>query len=304
MKRWMLTTLITGGTMIVMGLGLTAVGAAVGVKTIGSFDEFYLWENNMNEFSQNTQPTSINGSSREAKSYSLEAFDTLEVDIDAGTMEIIEGNEWSLEIERVDSKYFNYENKNKKLKIDYNLGRKKNLFNWKSWKNNNRDEKFLLTVPKGTKLEEMDLEFGITHIGVNGLTIKEVDISSGVGEIILENCTIEDLSVNGGVGQIIGNGLKVTKSTTINSGVGEIILEGEFKGNIEIDGGVGSVQLNMENCTEDDYNYTVDQGMGSVIIGENSKGDFGGSWNKNTTTAKNNIDVQGGLGEVIISFNP
>ena len=119
-----------------------------------------------------------------------------------------------------------------------------------------------IVIPYGTTFEKVDLEIGASEAKINDIVATEVDISVGVGEAEVKNLTVEDLDIETGVGQ----------------------LAVELKGK------------------EKDYSYSLDCGIGKIVIGENSYGGLGASHSVKNEDASCHMDIECGIGTVRITF--
>ena len=144
---------------------------------------------------------------------------------------------------------------------------------------------------------------------------KRIEIDSGAGNIKLDNLSTDYLKVNAGIGDIQGNKLTAMRvdadggvgnmklldvnftDVEFECGVGSIQVEGMIFGKSEFDCGVGSVKINI-NGDRDDYALKVNSGLGTVKVNGNKvSGDF-----QDDYRADNTISIDGGIGEVDISF--
>ena len=89
-------------------------------------------------------------------------------------------------------------------------------------------------------------------------------------------------------------------TSKIQCGMGSLFIQGNLKGNSKIQCGMGTVEL-ITQGNPDDYNYKTQVGMGSVQIGDKT---FEGLSNKEhfSSAAKNYLDIDCGMGSIIISF--
>lgn len=124
---------------------------------------------------------------------------------------------------------------------------------------------------------------GMNAKGMNVcLTIPEsmvwesIDMDAGIGDV-----TIEDVSLN---------------NADIDIGIGELDLTGELTGECNIDYGIGETNLVLYGSA-DDYQIELDKGIGEATLDNMKMGDdsiYG--------SGKNHISVDGGIGELNISF--
>lgn len=142
--------------------------------------------------------------------------------------------------------------------------------------------KATLTVPYNVFFENITLEIGMGEFESKmPLKCKRSTINVGLG-----SCSLEDFSV--------------TDYFETECDMGSLFIQGNLKGNSKIQCGMGTVEL-ITQGNPDDYNYKTKVGMGSVQIGDKT---FEGLSNKEhfSSAAKNYLDIDCGMGSIIISF--
>lgn len=142
--------------------------------------------------------------------------------------------------------------------------------------------KATLTVPYNVFFENITLEIGMGEFESKmPLKCKRSTINVGLG-----SCSLEDFSV--------------TDYFETECDMGSLFIQGNLKGNSKIQCGMGTVEL-ITQGNPDDYNYKTQVGMGSVQIGDKT---FEGLSNKEhfSSAAKNYLDIDCGMGSIIISF--
>lgn len=142
--------------------------------------------------------------------------------------------------------------------------------------------KATLTVPYNVFFENITLEIGMGEFESKmPLKCKRSTINVGLG-----SCSLEDFSV--------------TDYFETECDMGSLFIQGNLKGNSKIQCGMGTVKL-ITQGNPDDYNYKTKVGMGSIQIGDKT---FEGLSNKErfSSTAKNYLDIDCGMGSIIISF--
>ena len=80
-------------------------------------------------------------------------------------------------------------------------------------------------------------------------------------------------------------------------GVGDVSIQGDIQGDIEIGGGLGSLRLELVG-QEKDYNYFISRGGGHITINEMNQ--FGLGDVKVNNNSQYNIEIEAGLGEILI----
>lgn len=142
--------------------------------------------------------------------------------------------------------------------------------------------KATLTVPYNVFFENITLEIGMGEFESKmPLKCKRSTINVGLG-----SCSLEDFSV--------------TDYFETECDMGSLTIQGTIDGTSKIQCGMGTVEL-ITQGNPDDYNYKTKVGMGSIQIGDKT---FEGLSNKErfSSTAKNYLDIDCGMGSIIISF--
>ena len=116
------------------------------------------------------------------------------------------------------------------------------------------------------------------------------------GEIIADQLQANSGKLNGGAGAVHFTAVQLN-DFEIKGGVGVINIQGIVTGDTEIDCGVGQTTLDI-NASVDDYFITADQGLGPITINGRSISETGNG----TKSAPHHIDIDGGVGPVIMSF--
>lgn len=84
--------------------------------------------------------------------------------------------------------------------------------------------------------------------------------------------------------------------------MGDVDISGSFGGEVELNCGMGSVNLEVQGASREDFDYDLDVGMGSLSVeGMEVDGFLGGEY-KTSDGKDRSITVDGGMGDVKISF--
>ena len=125
--------------------------------------------------------------------------------------------------------------------------------------------------------KNLDLELGAGKVDINQLIVlKDTEIEGGAGKITIKDGDIHNLD--------------------LEMGIGSLSLTSKLTGNNHIDAGVGEINLNLLG-TMNDYNISLDKGIGSATLAGNSMDD-----NTQYGTGSNKIDIDGGVGSISIDF--
>lgn len=124
------------------------------------------------------------------------------------------------------------------------------------------DRRLVVIIPFQMQFEMVDMEIGASKAYIGGLIADEVSISVGAGQ-----ATVEQLSVN----------------------------------KLDVEAGLGEVNISL-NGAQEEYNYEVECGIGSVKVGEATYGGFAAEQSVTHDGAVKEIKVECGVGAVTILF--
>lgn len=124
------------------------------------------------------------------------------------------------------------------------------------------DRKLEVIIPSKMPFDMVDMEIGASQAEIKGLIADEVSISVGAGQ-----ANVEQLSVN----------------------------------KLDVEAGLGEVNISVIGAQEE-YNYEVECGIGSVKVGEATYGGFAAEQSVTHDGAIKEIKVECGVGAVTILF--
>lgn len=213
--------------------------------------------------------------------YDYQNIESLDIDIDAGTLLIRSGEKFRVVTKNVYISSFNHSLKDGVLTITYKITRTsfdvRNFhFGYFPWTN----PKSVITVylPEGTHLDSSKLTIGAGKIEMDSLDTGTIHIKVGAGEV-----TVADLKA---------------QDANLDCGVGNIQITGEITGDSIVKCGVGQISLDLKGDPKD-YDYKVKVGLGSTQINDDT---FSGSTDKTETNdgATGSFDLDCGVGEIKI----
>lgn len=158
---------------------------------------------------------------------------------------------------------------------------------------------FILTLPDGTMLDEVELEIGAGSLYADGLRCRTLEAEVGMGELELTNvlCS-EKAELTTSMGELTAYDFICEGKTHIEVDMGSFSLTGRLDGRTEIDCGMGSAELWLEHPGS--YGYKIKCGMGSAVI--DGQGVNNGSASGGDTGSSVYYDVDCGMGSVEIYF--
>lgn len=277
MKKGLLWTALC---FLVVGVGMSWGGRAMGGSTeakVNLFGQnFYMycapsyvvsggpWLNGGDSADQEVERISDN---------ELSAFQSLDIDVDLGDVNIVEGNTYAVELVSWGLNYeLDYSNQDGVLKI-WNAAQ-----NGISLNASRVGCNVTVTVPEGTTLERLDLDLDLGNADLDGITVKQADLNLELGNVSSYDMT-------------------VTERLSVKADLGDVNLSGDFRGAVDIEASLGSVELNFAGPISD-YSYEMYISLGTAYVnGEKySNEDVSGGRGSNT------IQVNADLGDVEMNF--
>lgn len=229
------------------------------------------------------------------ESHKFDNVKSLDIDISAGSLEILRGEDFSVEANDV-SKDFNIDlSRNGTLKIrEKHRGRR---FFWLDFNvRNSISTEIRVYIPEDYKLDTTSIDAGAGKVMIEALNTEKFRVSAGAGMIDGYNIIADNASIDGGIGSFTMENVTF-KGMDLNCGVGKVFLEGAFEGDNKIDCGVGELDIEIRGNV-DDYDIKIDNGLGQVRLnGERISREYRKNNNK-----FDSFDIDGGVGSVNIEF--
>lgn len=154
----------------------------------------------------------------------------------------------------------------------------------------------VIYVPTDLIFNDINIDSGAGKINIDFLIANQLELDLGAGNVKIDYLDVlKRGEVNGGAGEFsILNGHM--NNMDFDLGVGKIVLTSNLIGTSKIDCGVGETNINLLG-TKDDYQISIDKGIGSITINDESV-------NGNTYYGNgiNKVDIDGGIGSININF--
>ena len=209
---------------------------------------------------------------------------SLSVNISAAELEIKTGDKFNVE---TNHKYLKCEEKDDVLKISETR---------KLFASYPKGMKVILTIPEEIVFDYVDISTGAGSVTIDKLSSNILDIDIGAGELNAQRLdALYKSEIDGGAGSITINGGRLNNAD-IDVGVGELNLCSELLGKSSIDYGIGETNIELLG-TDDDYKIELDKGIGEAMLDGRQMSDdsvYG--------AGKNHIEIDGGVGELNITF--
>ncbi|MGN0487139.1 MAG: DUF4097 family beta strand repeat-containing protein [Acutalibacteraceae bacterium] len=162
---------------------------------------------------------------------------------------------------------------------------------------NGSSRKLILTVPEKFTFSRVDITTGAGKLTADDLRCQELRLELGVGRTNIKNLiALKNAKISGGVGEL-NIGFGKLKNLKLEMGVGNLTLEAALPGKSELDCGVGEMDITLIGSVKD-YTVELDKGLGNAVIdGVNAGDDYV------CGSGSNHVEIDGGLGNVTVSFS-
>lgn len=246
---------------------------------------------------------------------SLENVTNFKVLADIGSIQVKQGNEYSITGENLVQEWISAETQSGTLIIRYQPPAPDDI------KGMDISTHLLtITLPPEHSVEEAAFNAGNGNLTIENFSTDKLEVSQGSGGASLYNIAVDHLATECGTGNFNGSNVSVEMTSELHAGEGEITLTGDLSGSILVEGGTNSVTLNlvqprenyiirgeslvreifldgkqMENYSDtwEEWKYDVD------IKGE--KNPMEDQW-KSADSNQHIIEIDGGVGTVSVNF--
>lgn len=207
----------------------------------------------------------------------VEDFDELRIDVETARIEIVQGERFELV---ADEKIARVQQTGKVLRVEEDSNW------WSSW---GGDENWVKVVlPRGVELNKVVLDAGAGTVTIDKLIAEEVELNLGAGRTEIGNLAVQrKAKIESGAGVLEVKNGKI-QNLDLEMGAGKVDLKARLLGKSEIEAGLGQLSLTLVG-ENDDYNVTVDQGIGGLNLDGVSL---------NNTKGENRVEVDGGVGVI------
>ena len=156
-----------------------------------------------------------------------------------------------------------------------------------------------ITMPKDFIADRFSLDVGAGVVDVDSIHAIEGNLAVAAGELTVNRLSITEASnYHIGAGKMVLNDVAI-KDIALDCGIGDVVIEGAVYGDNDISCGVGKVDLELTG-NENDYSYSIDSGVGSVVINGNRYHDINKQIDNQTG---NNLRLDCGVGNITLDFN-
>lgn len=167
--------------------------------------------------------------------------------------------------------------------------------NW-FFNNNTKKEELIIYVPENLQFDRVSINTGAGKVNIEILNTKVLKMNLGAGETSMKNINItENAKIDTGAGKVNITSAKIN-DLRCDLGIGATEISAKLLGDTKISTGVGSLKLNVLGKKEK-YETKVNKGIGNVTIDEEKISD-----NEVVGNGENKIEIDGGIGEIKISF--
>lgn len=293
-KRFGKTILGIAALFLAVGIGLSIAGRAMGGETSMEVNTFgHTYSINLGILSMGIHNGNRSGGdARTDGAQDLEAFRTLNVDLDMGDVVIKQGDSYGVALEWSGKGYeLHWTNENGALEV-WSTNNTRNIVNLGGY-----DATVTITVPQGARFDSAYIQADLGKADISGFYAADLNVEADLGDVNLWNVQAEStvltlsmgsltidtlatgtLDVTADMGNVEGRDLEVRDSLTAEAGMGSVDLRGDLRTYASVIADMGSIRLDTElSADECNYEFTVD--MGTISVDGKDYGDvaIGGS---------------------------
>lgn len=237
---------LAGALLAAAGWAMGGAGAAADWKK--GWDGSWRWETD----------TGWNGGGR-AEDLHLEAFDTLEVDVDLGDVRVTAGEDYGVSLSWSGERYtldFTCEDGTLRVKSHSSgsLGPGEQF--------SGSVEVF---VPEGTVLRRVSLDTDLGELTVEDLRCRELIVDDDLGSVTLRRTEAERADLSLSLGDLEGEELTVTKELTADNDLGSMSLSGDLRGEIALSCSMGGLSFSTD-APRESFGYELKVSMGTLKL--------------------------------------
>lgn len=293
MKKTTKIILIIAGISVALGLVISIVAAAAGGTTIakevvfgnGLPSLFVKMDQDKDDFG-----IYFGGASSEEQtlSWSKDEIKNLDLEYEAGLVEIVEGDD-DVMIKVV------YRGKN-------TISLEGNTLTINSTEKDIVDAKGVVRVevPNGFAFENVDIQTGATQTNIEMLHAKNFELEMGAGAGNIENITCDDMNIEIAAGEVVvENG--DTKDASVDVGMGNFEYAGKIQKDLDINCGMGNAYIELED-EETMHNYKVECGAGNISVGDTSYSGLAAVKTIEHENATSDFVLKCGMGNIEVAF--
>ncbi|OON98267.1 MAG: hypothetical protein ATN35_05625 [Epulopiscium sp. Nele67-Bin004] len=238
--------------------------------------------------------------------HNLEPFQKLYVDTSGVNFQIVEGNEYNLELDIKSTRQVEFNNKNNMLEVKtsslsqnfFGLSFFSFLFN-----NDKEQDLIVLTIPTDSEFEVVELSTGSGNLNADKIVSDKIVFDISSGSVVVDEIETKDIEVDGSSGSFKVNSLitdtmnvdyssgsvRISNIEAVNAvckvSSGSLYLQGDFSESVKATSSSGSVQVELDKGYND-YNYMLKASSGKVTVNGDNWGNM-----SNVTGDKPLVDV-------------
>lgn len=232
--------------------------------------------------------------------FSGAGVDELELHIGAGSLKIVEGDDFRVEARNIAEEYFTCKLDGKKLVVSenwsnnsaLNLARGLNLLDYRP--------EIIVYLPEGFEAKTAVLEMAAGRCDIERLHAGSIGITLAAGECVIDSLEAQEMDVEIAAGSLTVYSLAVDKCKTELS-AGGAYLGGTIREEASVNCAAGRIELQLAG-KQDDYSFDSDVGVGTVTIGGRSYGGVASAAVLEGKSGAARIDLECTAGEIVVGF--
>lgn len=194
---------------------------------------------------------------------SVDAFDSIDLDLNVGDVHIVYGADYNVSIEDYPEKITpTWSVEDKQLIIK----QKHNNVHWKDFKNVKC--KLTITIPEGCELQTLACDMDMGNLVIDDINATSVALSADMGNIEMNEVNFTTLAVKANMGSVSCDDSNITTAAFV-ADMGSIDIEGNFV-SVSAECDMGSIEIKSDNINNTKFDLKCD--MGSIKINGKSHG--------------------------------
>lgn len=319
MGKFIRTCFIIAIILIVLGIGLSFAGGAIGgmegaaelVNKVshglvsfdpGDWKEFRIgWSGDARDDFQDADNSAdwmeelginpkynCNTSGRQEKVSMGRDFSNLDFEIGGAEVNVLQSEDENFYVEAEHFKYFQAYVENGTLHlVDVVTATGKNAY-------------VSLYVPENASFSQVEIELGAGKLHLPDFVADEMKLEIGAGKLTAENLQAKQLEIEVGAGAIELEKLQVGEFEG-SVGMGSLSASGSFQGNVSAQCSMGNLELAVTDASFEDYNYDVECAMGEICIGDRTWNNLAAE-DRINNHAKRSMELECAMGRLEVSF--
>lgn len=220
---------------------------------------------------------------------SLEAFEKMDFDMDLLSVNIEEGDDYTISYTASEKLVPEYRVENGTLYVEQKG-------DWKTdFRGGSSRMSVTITVPRDALLENIDMNADVGDIKIKDIQTQQFTCEADVGNVDVKRAKLGTTDISADVGNVDIRETELA-DTQIEASVGNVDMKGVTLQNTDISADLGNVKVDV-NGNKKEYALDLEAEMGNIKVDGNRY------HSRVQTEGKNQLRVNGSMGNVSVDFN-